>query len=85
MFVLFSASGAAYGKSTLDTSIVPSFRRNETDTGSPEAQIAMWSCRISQLSAHLSKNKKDFQCARGLQIMLEKRKKMLTYLYRTDK
>lgn len=80
-----SASGAAYGKSTLDTTIVPQFRRNEKDTGSPEAQIAMWTCRIRQLTEHLKSNKKDYQCSRGLTIMLGKRRKMLEYLYKIDK
>lgn len=80
-----SASGNAYGKSTLDTSVVPQFRRNEKDTGSPEAQIAIWSCRIKQLSDHLAQNRKDHQCARGLQIILGKRRKMLEYLYKQDK
>ena len=61
------------------------FQRNEKDTGSPEAQIALFTCRIKQLTDHLKANKKDHQCARGLQIVLGKRKKMLEYLYRQDK
>ena len=79
------ASGPGYGKTTLDTSRVVQFQRNEKDTGSPEAQIALFTCRIQQLTDHLRTNKKDHQCTRGLQIVLGKRKKMLEYLYRQDK
>lgn len=57
---------------------------SETNTGSIEAQIAMLTERIQHISNHLKTNKKDFSSNRGLMTMVGRRKRLLTYLSRTD-
>lgn len=58
--------------------------KSEKDTGSPEAQIALFSYRINHLTEHLKKNKKDSSTRVGLQRLVGKRRKMLDYLKRSD-
>ncbi len=53
---------------------------HKTDTGSPEAQIAILSARILQLTEHFKTHKKDHASRRGLLIMVAKRRRLLTYL-----
>ena len=55
-------------------------KRHETDTGSPEAQIAVLSKRIEELTTHLKKNHKDNHSRRGLLQMVANRRKHLKYL-----
>jgi small subunit ribosomal protein S15 len=55
-----------------------------TNTGAPEAQIALFTHRIEGLSAHLQKNKKDHSCRRSLLSLVGKRKRLLNYLSNTD-
>lgn len=57
---------------------------HDKDTGSPEVQVALLSSRISQLTEHLKKNRKDHSSHRGLMRMISRRRKLLTYLSRTD-
>ena len=59
-------------------------KRHEKDTGSPEYQIAMFTEKIKKLTAHLKKNKKDFHSRRGLLKMVAKRRKLMSYLEKTD-
>ena len=59
-------------------------KRHEKDTGSPEYQIALFSERIKKLTSHLKKNKKDFHSRRGLLKMVAKRRKLMSYLQKTD-
>ena len=59
-------------------------KRHDTDTGSPEYQIAMFTERIKKLTSHLKKNKKDFHSRRGLLKMVAKRRKLLAYLEKTN-
>lgn len=59
-------------------------KRHDKDTGSPEYQIAVFTEQIKKLTAHLKKNKKDFHSRRGLLKMVAKRKKLLTYLEKTN-
>ena len=54
------------------------------DTGSAEAQIALFSYRISHLTEHLKKNHKDHNTARSLTMLVGKRRKLLKYLYNND-
>ena len=54
--------------------------KNEKDTGSPEGQIALFSYRISHLTDHLKKNKKDYGTQRSLIALVGKRRKLLNYL-----
>ncbi len=59
-------------------------RRHDSDTGSPEAQVALLTKQINELSAHLKKNAKDFHSRRGLLQMVADRRKHLKYLARKD-
>ncbi len=52
----------------------------ETDTGSPESQIALFTHRISHLTQHLKSNKKDKNTQRSLILLVGKRRKLLNYL-----
>jgi len=60
--------------------IIKEHNIHETDTGSPEVQIALLSEQIDELVSHLKKHPKDFHSKRGLIKMVVKRKKLLTYL-----
>ena len=57
---------------------------HEGDTGSPEVQIAILTSRISNLTAHLKANPKDFHSRRGLQKMIGHRRNLLNYLQKVD-
>jgi small subunit ribosomal protein S15 len=61
------------------------FARNKNDTGSPEYQIALFTYRMKIITEHTQKNKKDFQATRGLLKIVNKRKRLLKYLYRVKK
>ncbi|MDD4149529.1 MAG: 30S ribosomal protein S15 [Bacteroidales bacterium] len=54
--------------------------KSNNDTGSSESQIALFSYRISHLTEHLKKNKKDFSTQRALIILVGKRRSLLDYL-----
>lgn len=60
------------------------WRRDETDTGSPEFQVAGMTERISYLTRHLKEHPKDFSTRRGLLALVNKRRKLLNYLFRED-
>lgn len=60
--------------------IFTEFGGNAANTGSIEGQIAQLTERISQISAHLQQNKKDFSTHRGLMQLVGKRKSLLSYL-----
>lgn len=60
--------------------LIEKFKTNDSDTGSPEVQVAILSERIAQLSNHLKAHKKDFHSRRGLLQMVNKRRKLLLYL-----
>ena len=64
--------------------ILSSNQRHKSDTGSPEAQIALLSSRISQLTGHLQTNRKDHSTTKGLLTLVAKRRRLLTYLRDTD-
>ncbi len=57
---------------------------SNTDTGSAESQIALFSYRISHLTEHLKKNRKDYTTARSLTKLVAKRRALLNYLYDND-
>ncbi|HEU4600646.1 MAG TPA: 30S ribosomal protein S15 [Steroidobacteraceae bacterium] len=63
--------------------IVEQYRRNASDTGSPEVQIALLSARISDLGEHFSAHKRDHASRRGLLKMVNQRRKLLDYLKST--
>jgi small subunit ribosomal protein S15 len=60
------------------------FGSSELDTGSAEGQIALFSYRISHLTEHLKKNKKDFSTQRALTNLVGKRRRLLDYLKDKD-
>lgn len=62
------------------TDIIGQFRRESTDTGSPEVQIALLTARITELTEHLRTHKKDHASRRGLLMMVSKRSGLLNYL-----
>lgn len=64
--------------------IIANYRLSETDTGSPEVQIALLSYRIANLTEHLKTNKKDDHSRRGLFMMVGQRRKLLGYLQKKD-
>lgn len=65
-------------------SIIEANKRHETDTGSPEVQIAILTERINQLTEHLRTHHKDHHSRRGLFKMIGQRRRLLNYLSRTD-
>lgn len=64
--------------------VIGKYGKNKSDSGSTEAQIALFTGRINQLNEHLKINKKDNSSRRGLMIMVSKRRKLLKYLQRND-
>lgn len=59
-------------------------RLHETDTGSPEVQIALLTERINHLTEHLKVHKKDHHSRRGLLMLVGQRRRLLDYLQRND-
>jgi small subunit ribosomal protein S15 len=68
----------------IKTQVIADYHRHETDTGSPEVQIAILTKRIQQLTEHLRSNKHDESCRRGLLKMVGQRRRLLAYLRRTE-
>lgn len=60
--------------------IIDKYKRSESDTGSPEVQIAILTERINDLNDHLREHKKDHHSRRGLLKMVGHRRNLLTYL-----
>ena len=65
-------------------SVVESFGKHATDTGSPEVQVALLTERINHLTEHLKVHKKDNHSRRGLLMMVGKRRRLLRYLQNQD-
>jgi len=66
------------------STIIAEYSRGETDTGSPEVQVALLSARISELTDHFGEHKKDHHSRQGLLKMVNKRRKLLDYLKSRD-
>ncbi|MGI6004042.1 MAG: 30S ribosomal protein S15 [Christensenellales bacterium] len=66
------------------TEIIGGFRTHESDTGSPEVQVALLTERINHLNEHLKIHKKDHHSRRGLLKMVGQRRSMLNYLKKKD-
>jgi small subunit ribosomal protein S15 len=64
--------------------IIRKFETHEGDTGSPEVQIALISERLTTLNAHFQTHKKDFHSRRGLLKLVGQRRRLLSYLKRSD-
>jgi len=65
-------------------SVIHRFRRDDSDTGSPEVQIALLSERIGELTEHFKTHRKDHASRRGLLMMVSKRRRLLDYLKEYD-
>ena len=66
------------------TALIKQYAVHEGDTGSPEIQIAVLTSRIAYLTEHLKEHKKDHHSRRGLLKMVGHRRRLLSYLYKTD-
>jgi small subunit ribosomal protein S15 len=64
--------------------IITGFRLHETDTGSPEVQIALLTERINELTDHLRSNRHDHHSRRGLLQMVGRRRRLLAYLSKNN-
>jgi len=64
--------------------IIAQYRTHESDTGSPEVQVAILTSRIVYLTEHLKEHKKDHHSRRGLLKLVGQRRNMLDYLRRKD-
>ena len=64
--------------------IIAQYKTHESDTGSPEVQIAILTTRINTLNEHLKANKNDHHSRRGLLKMVGQRRNLLNYLMKKD-
>ena len=64
--------------------IIKRFKTKELDTGSSRVQVALLSYRIAQLTEHFKKNKQDIHGRRGLINMVNRRRRLLSYMKKTD-
>ena len=64
--------------------LIGEHKLHDTDTGSPEVQVAIFTERIRQLTEHLKVNSKDHHSRRGLLLLVGKRRRLLNYLSRND-
>lgn len=64
--------------------IINKYKLHDSDTGSPEVQVALLTERINGLSAHLQQHHKDHHSRRGLFMMIGQRRKLLNYLRQND-
>jgi small subunit ribosomal protein S15 len=74
----------SFGTAETKTKIVKEFQQNAKDTGSPEVQVALLSTRIDRLTAHFKTLNHDHHSRRGLLRLVSQRRKLLTYLERSD-
>ena len=66
------------------TATIAEYRTHETDTGSPEVQIALLTQRINHLTDHLKLHKKDHHSRRGLLMLVGQRRRLLDYVRKND-
>ncbi len=64
--------------------VIDRFRTHETDTGSPEVQVAILTVRINELTEHFKTHKKDHHSRRGLLKLVSQRRRLLDYLRSQD-
>ncbi|MDH3307081.1 MAG: 30S ribosomal protein S15 [Acidimicrobiia bacterium] len=64
--------------------IIAEFGQHDSDTGSPEVQVALLTERIKHLTDHMRLHKHDFHTQRGLLMLVGKRRRLLNYLKRQD-
>ncbi len=66
------------------TALIGDYKTNETDTGSPEVQVALLTERITNLTEHLKTHAKDFHSRRGLLMLVGRRRRLLDYVKRKE-
>jgi small subunit ribosomal protein S15 len=66
------------------TQIISDYRTHDSDTGSPEVQVALLTARINQMIGHLREHKHDHHSRRGLLKMVGRRRRLLVYLQKQD-
>ena len=64
--------------------VINQYKRHESDTGSPDVQIALLTERINHLTEHFKVHKKDFHSHRGLLKLVGQRRRLLDYLKKND-
>jgi small subunit ribosomal protein S15 len=64
--------------------VINTHKRSETDTGTPEVQVALLTERINQLTAHFQTHAKDHHSRRGLMKLVGQRRRLLNYLKNSD-
>ncbi|MBI3984024.1 30S ribosomal protein S15 [Candidatus Microgenomates bacterium] len=64
--------------------VVPELATHQSDTGSPEVQVGIFTRRINALTSHLQLHKKDHSSRRGLLLLVGKRRRLLDYLRAKD-
>ena len=84
IFNQFFCEMAEYLEADKKQEIFAKYGKSNTDTGSPESQVALFSYRINHLTEHVKKNKKDVVTRRSLLRLVGKRRQMLDYLQKTD-
>ena len=75
---------AATSDTTTKSGTISEHRLHDSDTGSPEVQIALLTARIAHLTEHLRVHKKDHHSRRGLLMLVGRRRRLLDYLRRND-
>ena len=65
--------------------IIDDYKQHESDTGSPEVQVAILTKRINDLTEHFTTHTKDYHSRRGLMIMVGQRRRLLDYLKKKSK
>lgn len=75
---------AEYLQAEKKQEIFAKYGKSNTDTGSPESQVALFSYRIAHLTQHLKENKKDYNTQRALLRLVGKRRRLLDYLKEID-
>ena len=73
-----------YLNSEIKKEIFEKHGKSNTDTGSAESQIALFSFRISRLTEHMKSNKKDYNTSRSLKMLVGKRRRLHDYLIEVD-
>lgn len=74
----------SYLNSEKKQELFTNYGKSNTNTGSPESQVALFSYRIAHLTEHLKKNKHDYNTQRSLLKLVGKRRSLLEYLKRED-
>jgi len=71
-------------KNDAKTAIMAEFKLHDSDTGSPEVQVALLTQRIKDITEHLKIHKKDFHTRRGLLKLIGQRRRLLDYIMKKD-